>query len=234
MTRILPRQYYEHTAISRAALAALRVSPAQMATGLTRTVFLAAQMEAAATLDITTLAAAKNLSRPLKAWCRMFTCVPGFCWVKLIADEWVIPAVCTLGTYPATSDLTKLASHYRTLETGSLSVYKSHMRKGQTVLHVTGTNKLARYQPEDRLWALGGVVRSHYPPPPLGPRDTDRRPPLTHPSRQAQVPPAPHQGMSSGTQNRGPQRAASPAPYVPYPAQKPAPCGVTRSAALVS
>jgi len=97
MTRILPRRYYKHAAISRAALAALRISPAQIAAGLTCTAFLAAQLEAASTLKIATLAAAKNLTRPGKAWWRTFTRVPGFCWVKLIADKWVVPAVCVLG-----------------------------------------------------------------------------------------------------------------------------------------
>jgi len=230
MPRILPRAYYEHAVISRAALAALHIGRAQIATGLTRTAFLAAQMDAAATLDIATLAAAKNTARPGKAWRRTFTRVPGFCWVKLIADEWVVPAVCTLGAYPAATDVAKLASRFRTLESGSLSVYKSHRRKGDDVLHVVGTAKPTRHQPEDRLQDLGGVVGSRYPPgpsrgpqpPPGPPRDTDRRPPLTHPSRRAQVPPAPRQGVSSGSQSRGPRRPTSPSPYAPYPAQKPA------------
>jgi len=230
MTRLLPRQYYEHAAVGRAALAALHVSRAQIAVGLTRTSFLAAQMAAAATLEITALAAAKNLIRPGKKWRQTFTRVPGFCWVKLITDEWVVPAVCTLGAYPAATDVAKLASYFRALEAGRMSVYRSHLRKGESVLHVAGTNKPARYQPEDRLRDLGGVVRSRYPPgpsrgplpPPGPPRDTDRRPPLTHPSRRAQVPPAPRQGVSSGSQSRSPWQAASPSPYTPYPAQKPA------------
>jgi len=199
MPRILPRQYYAHAAIGRAALAALHVGRAQIAAGLTRTSFLAAQMTTAATLEIATLAAAKNLTRPGKKWRRTFTRVPGFCWVKLIADEWVVPAVCTLGAYPAATDVAKLAGYFRALGAGSVSIYHSHLWKGESVLHVTGTNKPARYQPEDRLRDLGGVVGSHYnpgpsrrpPPPPGPPRDADRRPPLTHPSRRAQVPPAP-------------------------------------------
>ena len=122
MMRLLPRQYYEHAAVGRAALAALHVGRAQIAAGLTRTSFLAAQMTAAATLDITALAAAKNLSRPSKKWRRTFTRVPGFCWVKLIADEWVVPAVCTLGAYPAAADVAKLAGYFRALEAGSVSI----------------------------------------------------------------------------------------------------------------
>jgi len=191
MPRILPRRYYEHAAVGRAALAALRIGRDQIAAGLTRTAFLAAQMDAAATLDIATLAAAKNAARPGKVWRRTFTRVPGFCWVKLIADEWVVPAVCTLGAYPAATDVTKLASRFRALESGSLSIYKSHRRKGEDVLHVVGVDKPARHQPEDRLRDLGGVVGSRYPPgpsrgplpPPGPPRDADWRPPLTHPSR---------------------------------------------------
>jgi len=222
MPQILPRQYYKHAAIGRAALAALQIGRAQLAAGLTRTSFLAAQMEAAATLDIAALVAAKNLTRSKKAWRQTFTRVPGFCWVKLIADEWVVPAVCMLGAYPAASDVTKLALRFHTLESGSLSIYRSHRRKHEDVLHVVGTNRPARYQPEDHLRALGGVVGSCHPPLPPGPQDTDRRLPLTHPSRQAQVPPAPQQGMSAAP-NCGPRRAASPAPYAPYPQQKPAP-----------
>ena len=220
MPRILPRRYYEHAAIGRAALAALHIGPAQIAAGLTCTSFLGAQMEAASTLEITALAAAKNATRSGKHWRRTFTRVPGFCWVKLIADEWVVPAVCTLGAYPAVTDIAKLAGYFRALEAGSLTIYRSHLRKGESVLHVTGTHKPARHQPEDRLRDLGGVVGSRYPPGPS--RDTDRRPPLTHPSRRAQVPPAPRQGVSSRSQHRGPRQATSPSPYTPYPAQKPA------------
>jgi len=238
MPRLLPRRYYEHAAISRTTLAALRVGPAQIAAGLTRTAFLGAQMEAASSLEIAALVAAKNLTRPSKKWRQTFTRVPGFCWVKLITDKWVVPAVCTLGAYPAAANVAQLAGYFRVLETGGLAVYCSHLRKGESVLHVAGTSKPARYQPEDRLQDLGGVVGSRYPPPPPGPprdqdrhplthpppppgpRDADRRPPLTHPSRRAQVP---RQGVSSGAQNRGPWRAVSPTPYTPYPAQKPAP-----------
>ena len=191
MPRILPRQYYEHAVIGQAALAALHIGREQMATGLTRTAFLATQMDAAATLDIAVLVAAKNTGRPGKAWRHTFTCVPGFCWVKLIADEWVVPAVCTLGAYPAATEVAKLASHFRTLESGSLSIYKSHQHKGEDVLHVVGSAKPARHLPEDRLQVLRGVVGSRYPPgpsrgplpPPGPPRDADWRPPLTHPSR---------------------------------------------------
>ena len=230
MPRILPHRYYEHATIGHAALATLVIGPAQIAAGLTRTAFLGAQMEAASTLEITALAAAKNATRPGKRWHWTFTRVPGFCWAKLIADEWVVPTICTLGAYPATTDVAKLAGYFRALEAGSLSVYHSHLRKGEQVLHVTGTSKPARHQPEDRLWDLRGVVGSRYPPgpsrgpqpPPGPPRDADRRLPLTHPSRRAQVPPAPRQGVSSGSQNRGPRRPTSPSPYAPYPAQKPA------------
>ena len=231
MPCILPRCYYKHAAIGWAALAALRIDREQMTAGLTRTAFLAAQMDTAATLDIATLAATKNTARPRKAWRRTFTHMPGFCWVKLIADKWVVPAMCMLGAYPAAANVVKLASRFRTLESGSLSVYKSHRRKGEDVLPVMGTAKPTRHQPEDRLWDLRGVDGSRYPPgpsrgplpPPGPPRDTDRHPPLTHPSRRAQVPPAPRQGVSSGSQNCGPRQAASPSPYAPYPAQKPAP-----------
>ena len=169
MPRILPRRYYEHAAVGRTALAALQIGPAHIAAGLTRTAFLAAQMDTAATPEIATLTAAKNLARPSKKWWRTFTRVPGFCWVKLIADEWVVPAVCTLGAYPAAKDVAKLASRFRTLESGSLSVYRSHCRKGEDVLHVKGTSKPACHQPKDRLRDLGGVVRSWYPLPPPGP-----------------------------------------------------------------
>ena len=214
MPRILPRHYYKHAAVGRAALAALRIGPAQIAARLTCTAFLAAQMEAASTLEITTLVAAKNTTRPGKAWQRTFTRVPGFCWVKLIADEWVVPAVCTLGAYPTASDVAKLASRFWTLERGSLSVYHSHLRKGESVLHVVGTDKPACHQPEDRLQDLGGVVGSRYPPPPPSPREQDRQAPV-HPARQNQVPPPPRRGISA-TPGHSPRRAASPAPYPPY------------------
>jgi len=180
MTRLLPRRYYEHTAIGRAALAALRIGPAQIATGLTRTAFLGAQMKAASTLEIAALAAAKNLTRPGKKWRWTFTRVPGFCWVKLIADEWVVPAVCTLGAYPAAADVAKLAGYFRALEVRSMSIYRSHLRKGESVLHVMGTNKLARHQPEDRLRVLGGVVGSRYPPGPSRGPPTAPGPPPRH------------------------------------------------------
>jgi len=120
-------------------------------------------MEAASTLEITALAAAKNATRPGKRWRRTFTRVPGFCWAKLIADEWVVPAVCTLGAYPAAADVAKLAGYFRALEAGSLSIYRSHLRKGEQVLHVTGTDKLARYQPEDHPRAPPAILTGARP-----------------------------------------------------------------------
>jgi len=195
MPRILPRRYYEHATVGRAALTALHVSLAQIAAGLTRTAFLAAQLDAAATLEIVTLVAAKNLSHPGKKWWWTFTQVPGFCWV--------IPAVCMLGAYPCAYDVAKLASRFHALESSSLPVYRSHRRKGEDVLHIKGTSKPAHYQPEDCLQDLGGVVGSQYPPPPPGPPHDHDRQPLTHPFRRAQVPPAPRQGVSA-TPNRSP------------------------------
>jgi len=183
MPRILPRRYYEHAAVGRVALAALQISRTQIAAGLTRTSFLAAQLDTATTLEVVTLAAAKNLTRPGKKWRRTFTRVPSFCWVKLIADKWVVPAVCMLGAYPATSDVAKLASRFQTLEGGSLSIYKSHRRKGEDILHITGTSKPACHQPKDRLRDLGGVVGSQYPPPICALPSAEARPqtPQVHP-----------------------------------------------------
>ena len=218
--RILPCRYYEHAAIGCMALASLRIGPAQLTAGLSHMAFLAAQMEATTTLDIMTLAATKNAARPGKKWQRTFTCVPSFCWVKLIANEWVVPTVCTLGMYPATTNVAKLASYYRTLDEHSFSMYCSHLRKGESVLHITGMNRLACYQAEDCLWDLGGVVRSWYPPPPPGPQEQDCCMTGT-PARHGQNAPPPRRGISAASPGHSPRRAASPAHYAPYAPPRP-------------
>jgi len=222
--RILPCQYYEHVAIGCTALKTLVVGPAQIAARLTQTSFLAAQMEAAATLDISIATASKNTACPSKAWRRTFTCVSGFCWVKLIAAEWVVPAICTLGAYPISADMACLAPYFQDwIDCTGFTIYHTQNKGLSQVLHMTGRNKSPTYKPKDRLRSLGGVVGSRCPPGPA--------PPCT-PSGPRSAPPGPSgansvpigrssrvlcRGVSSTPAARPPHRAALLSPYTPYP-----------------
>ena len=90
-SRVLPRTYYECAVIGKMHLSQLSMGPADIAAGFSRSGFLFAQMEAAATLELSARASLLNGSRSVKKWRHTFSQVPGFCWTKLMAAEWLVP-----------------------------------------------------------------------------------------------------------------------------------------------
>lgn len=115
MPRCLPPDLYELSCIGRDALALLPPpSIALFDAGLTRISFLHAQMEATATLPISISA----LEWSALGWLQRSCCrqriyhVPGFCYSRLFANDWMVPAVCVLGPYPNSADVARLSGYF--------------------------------------------------------------------------------------------------------------------------
>ena len=137
--RILPCTYYEHAVIGQHALDSLVITEGMISAGLSRSSFLLSQMELATTLDISVRAVAKNLGHPVRRWCQTFSRVPGFCWTKLLAPDWLVPTVCVLGAYPHSKDVAALSAWFREDSAiASFSLTPGGPQKRTKVAHVTG------------------------------------------------------------------------------------------------
>ena len=170
MPRCLPDDLYTLSCIGRDALAAIPPpSRALLDAGLTRVGFLQAQMEAVATLPISSSA----LDWSSMGWVRRRRCrqrifrVAGFCYSRLFADEWMIPAVCTLGPYPDPKDIARLSGYFR--ETARLynAFPSGTSRRSLPVIHIRGSNAAARVHIVDKLASFAGCLAGAAPPNPL-------------------------------------------------------------------
>ena len=169
MPRCLPANLYELSCIGRDTLARLPPpSHALLDAGLTRVSFLHAQMEAAATLPISV----STLTWSSMGWVQRRCCrqkifrVAGFCYLRLFADEWMIPAVCTLGLYPDMKDVACLSSFFR--ETAPLyNAFTSGVhRQGLPVIHICSCNTAACTNVADKLLSFTGSLAGAAPPNP--------------------------------------------------------------------
>jgi len=120
--------------------------------------------------DISTAATSKNATCPGKAWHRTFTCIASYCWVKLVAKEWIVLAVCTLGAYLDSANMACLALYF-CKDGMSLTIYQSHCWGWSQVMHMTGCDRPVTYSPKDWLRALGSIVSSRHPATPAAPRE---------------------------------------------------------------
>lgn len=165
---VLSTSYFKDASVGWYTLQELSIGPAQMATSLTHTGFLHAQMEDAATLPIST-GAIFHMSLPpsphmkckghtcASTWCSHLAAIKGFCHLCLFATEWVIPALCTLGVYPDTSDVAHLMAYYRS-NFSSWGVYSQGFHCGHPVIHICGSNRALSYDISEQLQTLKGSL----------------------------------------------------------------------------
>ena len=187
MPRCLPPDLYELSCIGRDALALLPPpSVALLDAGLTCVGFLHAQMEAAATLPISISALDWSTLGWLQRRCRRHRiyCVPGFCYSRLFADEWMVPAVCVLGLYPDSADVAHLSGYFQDTAHLYSTYLSSACRRGIPVLHIRGSNTSARIHIADRLSSYAGRLAGAAPP---GPHDFPALP-AHEPSRSNHIP----------------------------------------------
>ena len=184
-SKCLPNAYYPLAVIGKQHLDSLIITRDHYDKGLTRSGFIFAQMESAACLPSAIMAVDKLPSRRSAAkWRLNLAAVPGFCHLRLIQYEWVVPALCALGAYPSAADVATLLPYFRTdRPASSWAAYHSTRRCATEVYHIIGVNCLARESIYTRLHALKGCVvgaNPHGCPPYPG----DSRPPqVPHGSR---------------------------------------------------
>ena len=156
----LPNVYYPLAVIGKQHLDSLVLARDHYDKGLTRSRFIFAQMEAAATLPSAALAVAKlPFRRSAARWRRDLASAPGFCHLRLLQYEWVVPALCALGAYPSASDVAALAPYFRTDRPASSWVaYHTSRRRSKDVFHIIGVDRPARSTIYDRLRGLAGCV----------------------------------------------------------------------------
>ena len=156
----LPNTYYPLAVIGKQHLDSLVLTRDHYDRGLTRSGFIFAQMEAAASLPSAALAVAKlPFRRSAARWRRGLASAPGFCHLRLLQYEWVVPALCALGAYPSASDVAALAPYFRTDRPAfSWVAYHTSKRRSKDVYHIIGVDRPARSTIYDRLRGLAGCV----------------------------------------------------------------------------
>ena len=159
-SKCLPNVYYPLAVVGKQHLDSLVLTRDHYDKGLTRTGFIYAQMESAACLPSATLAVAKLSSHPSAArWRRGLASIPGFCHLRLIQYEWVVPALCALGAYPSATDVAALEPYFRTdRPTSSWAAYHMTRRRSKDVYHVIGVDRPSKFTIHDRLRGLMGCV----------------------------------------------------------------------------
>ena len=169
MPRCLPPDLYELSCIGRDALAALPPpSRALLDAGLMRVSFLHLQMEAAATLPISTAA----LAWSSMGWVKRSRCrqrlhrVPGFCYSRVFANEWMVPAICVLGAYPDPADVARLSGFFRPNDALFRAYPSGTHRRGIPVIHIRGYNTPSRTPIADSLRSFSGCMAGAAPPNP--------------------------------------------------------------------
>ena len=222
MPHCLPTDLYELSCIGRDALACLPPpSRALLDAGLTRVGFLHAQMEAAATLPISI----STLAWSSLGWVRRRRCcqnifrVAGFCYSRLFADEWMIPAVCTLGPYPDTRDVARLSGFFR----ASAPLYNAFpsgaLCRGLPIIHIRGYNTAACTDIADKLLSFTGSVAGAAPPNP----DDFPALPIRGPSGSNRIP------IPSQNAQAGPSRPVHGLPPIPRFTVPPGVCRAQRT-----
>ena len=169
MPRCLPTNLYELSCIGRDALACLPPpSRTLLAAGLTRIGFLHTQMEAVATLPISVSALAwSSMGWVQRRHCRQkIFRVAGFCYSRLFADEWMVPAVCTLGPYPDTRDVARLSGFFRDTAPLYNAFPSGALRRGLPVVHIRGCNTAAHTSIADKLLSFTESLAGAAPPNP--------------------------------------------------------------------
>ena len=154
----LPKQLYELSCIGRDALRDLEENPGQLAPGHTRSEFIFNLMEHARSMSISeravkSLDSAKSKSR----WRSRYSRTRGFCYTKLLAYQWIVPAICTLGAYPLAEDVLRLQAYFRPdLDVVSWALYETGTRQSKRVMHIKGMERRCSRTIIERLTAASG------------------------------------------------------------------------------
>ena len=180
-SKCLPNVYYPLAIVGKWHLDSLIITRDHIDKGLTRSGFIFAQMESAANLPSAMLATAKlPFCRSAARWRRGLAAVPGFCHLRLIQYEWVVPALCVLGAYLSASDVATLEPYFRTdCPTTSWAAYHATKHRSSDVYHIVGIDRPAKSAIYDRLRGLKGCVVGANP---------HSRPPYQSDARQPRVP----------------------------------------------
>ena len=234
MPKCLPNLLYELSLVGSSALSSLVISHRHKKAGLSRAGFILAQMDSALTLPCSVYAASQvPLRRSKAAWRRNLAAVPGFCWIRLLKYEYVTPAICSLGAYPAASDVAALYPFFRDdIALSHWSSFVSGHRRGLPVIHVSYSYRPLRTTITDRLLSLRSpLVGSSLPPRKAGgpprsrngaPQDrrgrgsSDGRPAHHHPSNPF-LPNKPPDGPIPPDMFRVPRGGCAPADRAPRP-----------------
>ena len=177
----LPNVYYPLAVIGKQHLDSLVITWDHYDRGLTRSGFIFAQMESAASLPSAIMAIDKlPLRRSAAKWRLSLAAVPGFCHLRLLQYEWVVPALCALGAYPSATDVATLEPYFRTdRHASSWTAYRTTRRRTTEVYHIISVDCPSRNTIYSRLRALKGCVVGAHP---------HSRPPYQYDGRPAQVP----------------------------------------------
>lgn len=156
---LLPPMLYDLACIGKSALASLVFTHNMALRGLTRSGFLSTQMESAALIPgISAMAPSGAYRYRYKKRAKLFS-VPGFCYLKLFSDEWILPALCTLGPYPAATDVARLSAYFSAAASNNVfGIYSVSHRGGMDVLHVQGMARRGSKTAESVLRGSSGVV----------------------------------------------------------------------------
>ena len=159
-SKCLPNTYYPLAVIGKQHLNSLVITRDHYDKGLTRSGFIYAQLESAASLPSAALAIAKlPFHWSAARWRRDLASVPGFCHLRLIQYEWVVPALCALGAYPSASDVAALEPYFRTdRPASSWAAYYTTRRRSADVYHIIGIDRPARSTIYDRLCGLANCL----------------------------------------------------------------------------
>ena len=208
MPRCLPTNLYELSCIGRDALACLPPpSRTLLDAGLTRVSFLHAQMEAAATLPISVSALAWSSMGWVqhRRCCQKVFRVAGFCYSWLFADEWMVPAVCTLGPYPNAKDVAHLSGFFRATASLYNAFPSGALRRGLPVIHIRSCNTAACTNVVDKLLSFSRSLTRAVP---LNPDDFPALP-VWGPSGSNRIP------IPSQNARAGPSRPVHGLPPIP-------------------
>ena len=203
----LPNVYYPLAVIGKQHLDSLVITRDLHAKGFTRSGFIYAQMESAASLPSAVMATSKlPFRRSAARWRRNLASVPGFCHLHL-QYEWVVPALCALGAYPSAADVARLEPFFRNdRPTSSWAAYHTSRRRSTDVFHIVGVDRHARITISDRLRKLDGCLIGANPNR-LPLQGGGRQPHLPYGGRPGQTRPGPDPFMPFSTNSMAPPHA---------------------------
>jgi hypothetical protein len=156
----------------------------------------------------------KGKTNNYKARARIFN-VPGYCYARLFTEQWIVPAVATLGPYPSAADVLRLAPYFRDGADHTFLLYQAGNKRA---LHISGSRNGAAYRTSLLTSLASHGISAVGADHPMGEPDVHRY----FSDRAGQPPTAPRgtrarpYGGPGSSSSRGRARM-TPAPFKPYP-----------------